>query len=171
MLKKKQKHYYLPNHINNVKIMRQISFQHDFFFKYNNNLSALCKIILYEPPHDKTNKMACGVRPAKGHPPSLIRVFSVRMKKAWVLSYPLSAQRRLWSDWADAQTDLSVRWAHNHFVGFVMRQLIRVLRHGPSRLFHSFRARPIKKKLLALWFIMYRIWKRAGTHLKGNQGY
>ena len=36
------------------------------------------------------------------HPPSLIKVFAVRMKKAWVLSYPLSAQRRLWSDWADA---------------------------------------------------------------------
>ena len=30
-----------------------------------------------------------------GHPPSLIRVFSVRMKKAWALSYPLNAQRRL----------------------------------------------------------------------------
>ena len=30
-----------------------------------------------------------------GHPPSLIRVFAVRMKKAWVLSYALRAQRRL----------------------------------------------------------------------------
>ena len=30
-----------------------------------------------------------------GHPLSLVRVFAVRMKKAWVLSYPLSAQRRL----------------------------------------------------------------------------
>ena len=30
-----------------------------------------------------------------GHPPSLIRVFAVRMKKPWVLSYPVSAQRRL----------------------------------------------------------------------------
>ena len=30
-----------------------------------------------------------------GHLPSLIRVFAVRMKKAWVPSYPLSAQRRL----------------------------------------------------------------------------
>ena len=52
---------------------------------------------LFEPRHDKTNKVT--VRPAKtdqpGHPPSLIRVFAVRMKKAWVLSYPLSAQRRL----------------------------------------------------------------------------
>ena len=28
-----------------------------------------------------------------GHPPSLIRVFAVRMKKAWALSYPLSAQQ------------------------------------------------------------------------------
>ena len=58
-----------------------------------------------------------------GHPPSLIRVFVVRMKKHWVLSYPLSAQRRLWSDWADAQADLSRRWAHTHFVGFVMSWL------------------------------------------------
>ena len=59
-----------------------------------------------------------------GHPPSLIRVFAVRMKKAWVLSYPLGAQRRLWSDWADAQADLSLRWAHSHFVGFVMSRHI-----------------------------------------------
>ena len=35
-----------------------------------------------------------------GHPPSLIRVFADHMKKAWVLSYPLSAQRRLMSAWA-----------------------------------------------------------------------
>ena len=30
-----------------------------------------------------------------GHLPSLVRVFAVRMKKPWVLSYPLSEQRRL----------------------------------------------------------------------------
>ena len=42
------------------------------------------------------------------------------MKKAWVLSYPLSAQQRFWSAWADAQADLSFRWAHTHFVCFVM---------------------------------------------------
>ena len=55
-----------------------------------------------EPPHDKTNKMACAPSEDSdqpGHPPSLIRVFAVRMKElAGVLSYPLSAQRRLWSD-------------------------------------------------------------------------
>ena len=40
---------------------------------------------IFEPPHDKTNKMAC--TPSEdsdqpGHLPSLIRVFAVRMKKA-----------------------------------------------------------------------------------------
>ena len=29
-----------------------------------------------------------------------------------------------WSDLADAQADLSLHWAHSHFVGFVMRPLI-----------------------------------------------
>ena len=58
-----------------------------------------------------------------GHPTSLIRVFAVRMKKAWTLSYPLSAQRRLWSDWAVTQADLSLRWAHSHIAGFVTRRL------------------------------------------------
>ena len=55
-----------------------------------------------------------------GHPPSLIRVFAVRMKKAWVLSYSLSAQWRLWSDWVDAKADLSLRWVHTLFVCFVL---------------------------------------------------
>ena len=34
-------------------------------------------------------------------------------------------QRRLWSDWVDGQADLSLRWAHMPFVGFVMRRLIK----------------------------------------------
>ena len=58
--------------------------------------NMLC--VLYEPPRDKTNKVTCAPSEDSdqpGHPPSLIRVFAVRMKKAWVLSYPLSAQRRL----------------------------------------------------------------------------
>ena len=88
--------------------------------------STVCK---NELPHGKTIKMACapsedsdqpGHPPSlisedsdqPGHLPSLIRVFAVCIKKAWVLSYPLSAQWRLWSDWADAQADLSLRWAY-----------------------------------------------------------
>ena len=85
---------------------------------------ALVKFIMDEPPHDKTNKLTCApseVSDQPGHPPSLIRVFTVRVKGAWVLSFPLNAQRRLWSDWADAQAGL--RWANSHFVGFVMSRL------------------------------------------------
>ena len=78
-----------------------------------------------EPPHDKTNKMVCA--PSKdsdqpGHLPGLIRVFAVRVKKVQVLSYLLSAQQRLWSDWVsdwvDAQADQSLRWAHRSFCWF-----------------------------------------------------
>ena len=43
-------------------------------------------------------------------------VSAVRTKKVGILRYPLSAQRRLWSDWADALVDLSLRWSHTHFV-------------------------------------------------------
>ena len=39
-------------------------------------------------------------------------VFAVRMKKPWDLNYQLSASRSLWSDWVDAQADLSLCWAH-----------------------------------------------------------
>ena len=93
-----------------------------------------------EPPHDKSKKMACAPSEDSdqpGHPPSLIKVSAVRMKKAWVLSYPLSTQWSLRSDWADAQADLSLRWAHSHFDGFVMRRLkscllvkMRLVKHG-----------------------------------------
>ena len=78
---------------------------------------------------DMTKPTKWHVRPAKtqislGIRPVWSDVFTVHMKKALVLSYPLSTQRRLWSDWADAQVDLSLRWAHSHFVGFVMSRLI-----------------------------------------------
>ena len=73
-----------------------------------------------------TKPTKCHVRPAKTQISLDIgpvwSVVAVRMKKAWVLSYPLSAQRRLRSDWANAQAVVfAVR--ENHFVGFVMRQL------------------------------------------------
>ena len=74
-----------------------------------------------EPPHDKTNKMACAPSEDSdqpGHLPSLIRVFAVRMTKAWTLSYPVSAQRRFCSDWTDAQADLSLCCAHLSFCWF-----------------------------------------------------
>ena len=45
----------------------------------------------HEPLHDKTNKMS--VRPAKTQISLGIRIVAVHMKKAWVLSYPLSASK------------------------------------------------------------------------------
>ena len=110
------------------------------------NWSVKPQVIFFHQPMLKWaaswQNQQCGCAPSEdsdqsGHPPSLIRVFAVRMKRAWVLSYrlsaqrilwsdwgyPLSAQRRHWSDWADAQADLSFRWAHTHFVGFVTSRL------------------------------------------------
>ena len=71
------------------------------FLKLSQNIHLVCYIChslliaqfwisFNEPPHDKTNKMFCV--PGKdsdqpGHPPGLIRVFAVRMKKHWVLGY------------------------------------------------------------------------------------
>ena len=57
-------------------------------------------------------------------------VLAVHIKKAWVLSYPMSAQQRLWSDWVDAQADLSLQYTHSHFVGFFMRRLNYILAKG-----------------------------------------
>ena len=65
-----------------------------------------------------------------GHPPSA----------QWVAKDPtfLHADGEDWSGWADAQADLSLGWAHAHFVCFVMRRLIlfpifliRYRSHGP----------------------------------------
>ena len=68
----------------------------------------------------KTNKMACAHSEDSdqpGHPPSLIRVFAVRMKKAWVLGYPTECT---------VKTDQTGRVfaGSSHFFGFVMRWLI-----------------------------------------------
>ena len=49
---------------------------------------------------------------------------SLRMKKAWVLSYPLSASED--SDQTGRMPRLiCLRWSHSHFVSFVMSRLIR----------------------------------------------
>ena len=71
--------------------------------------------------HPAKTQISLGIHP----------VWSESSLSAWrklgslaTISNPLNAQRRLWSDWADAQTDLSLRWAQSHFVGFIMRRLI-----------------------------------------------
>ena len=67
-----------------------------------------------EPQHDKTNKW--NVRPAKTWISLGIRpVWSESSLSAWRKLGSLTthlAYREDWSDWADAQADLSCRWAH-----------------------------------------------------------
>ena len=46
------------------------------------NSKSMTHIAIYEPPYDKTNKMACAPSEDSdepGHPPSLIKVFTGRM--------------------------------------------------------------------------------------------
>ena len=70
--------------------------------------------IIIEPRHDKTNKMS--ERPAKTQISLGIRpVWSESSLCAqWVAKVPrfLHPDSEDWSDWADAQADLSLRWAH-----------------------------------------------------------
>ena len=54
------------------------------------------------------------------HPPSLIRVFAVPKKKAYL---PTESTAKTLISLGDAKADLSLRWGHSHFVGFVMRRL------------------------------------------------
>ena len=60
----------------------------------------------------------------------------------------------LWSDWADAQTDLSLSWAHSHFVGFVVRRPVVLLIFcclwvcGRSLTRFLFVTRPLRKDFL-----------------------
>ena len=82
----------------------------------------VCSVTRFEPRHDKTNKMT--VHPAKTQISLSIRpVWSESsLCASWVAKNPrfLHTHSEDWSDWADAQADLSLRWAQSHFVGFVM---------------------------------------------------
>ena len=91
-----------------------------------------------KPPHDKTSNVT--VRPGK--PQISLGIRAVWSESAWASQSDQSllstwtklgslatywAHSEDWSDWADAQADLSLRWAHSHFVGFVMRRRKQIL--------------------------------------------
>ena len=80
-----------------------------------------------EPPHDKINKMTYAPSEDSdqpGHLPSLTRVFAVRFMGSWGPNVSSCGQRRLWSDWADAKADLSLRREHMSFCSFCHRWLM-----------------------------------------------
>ena len=110
----------------------------------------------YEPYHDKTNKMTSWPRKDSdqpGHLPSLIRVFAVRLKKAWVLNYSLSTQRRLirlsgcpgWSE--------SSLCAQVILLVFVMLRLILMIQriNMPGALWNTLNLYMTKVKCIASW--------------------
>ena len=69
--------------------------------------------------HDKSNKMTCSsseYSDKPGHPPNLIPVITVCMKKPWVLITERTVKTL--SDSIDAQYDLSLRWVHISFCLF-----------------------------------------------------
>ena len=115
-----------------IKITRYKNWKYRLYKSQEKQCTVKCinnieTTTMYKKPTGKwaatSQNQQCGCTPSEdsdqpGHPPSQIRVFAVRMKKAWVLSYLLSVQRRLWSVWVDAQADLSLRWAHMPFCRF-----------------------------------------------------
>ena len=70
----------------------------------------------------KTNKMTCvpsADSDQPGHPPSVhIRVFAMSSMASWGPNALSCGQPRLWSDWVDAQADLSLHWEHRSFCWF-----------------------------------------------------
>ena len=89
-----------------------------------------------ELPHDKPNKMT--FVPSEdsdqpGHPLSLIRVFAVRSMGSLGPNFASGGQRWLWSDWADAQADLSLRWAHKSLCWFCQAMAQFSYRNGHFR--------------------------------------
>ena len=94
-------------------------------------LSFRWNITYLELSHLMTKSTKCSVRPANTPISLCIRpvwsVFAVRSMGSWGHNVSSCGKRRLWSDCADAQADLSLRCPHSHFVGFVMRRLDYVL--------------------------------------------
>ena len=104
-----------------------------------NTRTQSTKYFLMIDEHLMTKPTKWPVHPAKTHLPSLIRVFAVCMKKHWALNYLLSVQWRLWSDWADAQADLSLCLANMSFCWFchAAAQMIQFLSRLGIIIFHK----------------------------------
>ena len=91
-----------------------------------------------------------------GHLPSMIRVLTVHSMGSYRPKLSSCGQRRLWSDWVNAQLIWVFAGRTCHFVGFVMRQLICIMTFAskPSRNLNIFlveffvRKKERKKKTL-----------------------
>ena len=105
--------------------------------------------LLCERPYDQTNKTTSAPSEDSdqpGHPPSLIRVFAVRMKKHWVLSYPLW----WWMPWLI--WDFAGRTGH--FVCFVV---LRLICRTPARVDPTGRPIPTTVPILHIDLVIWRL--------------
>ena len=86
-----------------------VQVQHLFFSSSSVSLST------YMPLHHKTYLRTCAPSEDSDQPVhsrSLIRIFTGHILDREGCKVSSCRQRRLWSDCADAQADLSFRWAH-----------------------------------------------------------
>ena len=105
------------------RLYRLVGLHFDINAVKSNAVSLLQHLLLLinEPPHDKSNKMACVPIQASdrpGHPSSLIWVFAVHSICSSGPKLSSCGQSWLWSDWANAQADRSLCWAHMPFCWF-----------------------------------------------------
>ena len=113
--------FYLGNYliIQNVNWQRvwNVFPSFDQFFRSFDSVSS--EWHLSRPWQTQQNDSApCEDSDQPGHRPSLIWVFTVRFMGSQEPRLSSCGQRRLWSDWANAQADLSVRWVHMPFCWF-----------------------------------------------------
>ena len=85
-----------------------------FFATVYHNVSRL----MTKPTKWHVRPASCEDSDQPGHPPSLIRIFAVRVLGSLGPKLSSGEQRRRWSDWTDAQADLSLGWAHRSFCWF-----------------------------------------------------
>ena len=102
--------------ISDVHVQNIFVFHYYLYINFSNVSFVVChSIFIHWHTFDKTNKVASAPSEDSdqpGHPPSLIGVFTVRSMGSWGPKLSSCGQLRLWSDWANALADLSLRWAH-----------------------------------------------------------
>ena len=133
-----------------LSVQISLSFVHQF-----------CNKII-ELPHDKTNKMICAPSEDSdqpGHSPSLIRVFAVCSVGSWGPNVSSCGQRRLWSDWADAQADRSVHWAQRSFCWFCHEAAHMYFTSTPEPLYNTVYYKTISDLSWLSVGLQIRIWK------------
>ena len=89
------------------------------FIKLMVNISSINIACAWQYQH---NDLCAPRKDQPRHPPRLIRVFAARRSFGCLATH--KAHIEDWLDWADAQTDLSLRWTHRSLSWFIVRRLI-----------------------------------------------